>query len=275
MNDFTRTMRQQFDQMLAWTARSQSDVKSCKPYITKRHGNLALHFDHLSVQSEMAMDMPDELVLSYTRVMMSFLLLDPSPKHITMIGLGGGSLAKYCYRHLPKTKITVIEINPDVIALRNEFAIPPDDARFKVLLDDGAAFVSAPDNGLQVLIVDGFDSGGQPAQLGSQRFYDDCFASLANNGSLVVNLWGSNPNYNEYLARIKNSFSGRVAVVVAKDGLNKIVLAVKSAGFEPSATTIRQHANLLSLSHSLNFQAKADKLISAFCGYANRSASTA
>jgi hypothetical protein len=27
------------------------------------------------------------------------------------IGLGGGSLAKFCYRHLPNSRITVVEIN--------------------------------------------------------------------------------------------------------------------------------------------------------------------
>jgi hypothetical protein len=36
-----------------------------------------------------------------------------------LIGLGGGSLVKYCYRNLPGTRIVVIEIDPEVIALRN------------------------------------------------------------------------------------------------------------------------------------------------------------
>lgn len=59
-----------------------------------------------------------------------------------MIGLGGGSLAKYCYRHFPQTEITVIEISPDVIALRNEFAILADDTRFRVLPGDSSHWVT-------------------------------------------------------------------------------------------------------------------------------------
>lgn len=263
MKNIARTMQQQIEKMLGWTAEAQSSVETGKPYLKDYEGILALHFDALSVQSEMCIDLPDKLVLSYTRAMMSFLLFEPSPQCIAMIGLGGGSLAKYCYRYLPQIEITVVEINPDVIALRNEFAIPADDKRFKVLLGDGAEWVTDTARHFDVLMVDGFDAGGLPDQLSSQRFYDDCFASLADNGIMVVNLWGSSAHYNEYLARIHNSFAGRVVVVCADDRFNKIVFAVKNVEFPPSLSTIRHHAKLLCLSHPLNFQAKSNKLIQA------------
>lgn len=47
----------------------------------------------------------------------------------------------------------------------------------------------------------------------TDRLVDDCFASLADNGIMVVNLWGCNLNYNEYLVRIHNSFADSVVVV--------------------------------------------------------------
>lgn len=240
-------------------------IETMKPYLTESDGILSLQFDEWSTQSEMSIDDTDELVIPYTRVIMSFLLLEPSPGHVAMIGLGGGSLAKYCYRYLPGTGITAVEINPGVIALRNEFAIPADDARFRVVLGDGAAWVadSARQSNVQpdVLIVDGFDADGLPAQLSSQRFYDDCFAALADNGIMVVNMWKGYPHYDEYLARISNSFAGNSVIVDAQDGFNHIVLAVKSTAFPPAASTIRHHANLLCQSHPLNFQALANKLV--------------
>lgn len=232
-----------------------------KPYLTERNGILSLHFDEWSIQSEMSIDETDALVIPYTKVIMSFLLLAPSPGHVAMIGLGGGSLAKYCYRHLPGTGITAVEINPGVIALRNEFAIPADDARFRVVLGDGAEWVADATSKPDALIVDGFDADGLPAQLSSQHFYDDCFAALADNGILVVNMWKGYPNYDEYLARISNSFAGNSVVVDAQDGFNHIVLAVKSTAFPPAASTIRHHANLLSELHPLNFQALANMLV--------------
>ncbi|MDO8207493.1 MAG: transferase [Gallionella sp.] len=266
VKNIARAMHQQFDQMLAWTADVTAKPCAGKPYLTEKGGILALNFDVMSVQSEMYIDRPDELVISYTRAMMSFLLLEPAPKRIAMIGLGGGSLAKYCYRYLPSSEIIVVEISPDVIALRNEFAIPADDTRFRVLLGNGAEWVT--DTSLQpdVLIVDGFDTNGLPAQLSCQRFYDDCFASLADNGILVVNLWGGYPHYDEYLARIHTSFADRVVIVDAEDSVNKIVLAVKNSEFPPSSSAIRQHAGTLDTTHPLNFQAKSNKLIKALSG---------
>ncbi|MBI3221495.1 MAG: transferase [Nitrosomonadales bacterium] len=234
-----------------------------KPHLTERDGILALQFDEWSIQSAMSIDGPDELVIPYTRVMMSFLLLAPSPQHIAMIGLGGGSLAKYCYRHLPDSDITVVEINPAVIALRNEFAIPADDARLRVLLGDGAAWVADASTRPDVLIVDGFDADGLPAQLCSQRFYDDCYTLLADNAVMVANLWHGYPQHDEFLARISNSFSGNMLIVDAEDGYNNIVFAVKSTAFPPSASTIRHRAKSLFLSHPLNFQAQANQLIRA------------
>ena len=238
-------------------------IKPTKPYLSELNGILSLQFDEWSIQSEMSIDDTDELVIPYTRVMMSFLLLAPSPKRVAMIGLGGGSVAKYCYRYLPDTEITAVEISPDVIALRNEFAIPKDDARFSVLLGDGALWVVKTESRPDVLIVDGFDAAGLPVQLCSQAFYDDCFAALADNGILVVNIWKGYPRYDEYLLRLNISFGGNTVIMDAGDDLNHIVFAVKNGAFPPSAASIRHHANLLSQSHALNFQAKANRLIRA------------
>ncbi len=234
-----------------------------KPYVTRRGGMLALNFDAMSVQSQMAVDRPDELTISYTRAMMSFLLLEPLPERIAMIGLGGGSMAKYCYRHLPLSQITVVEISPEVIALRDEFYIPPDDARFCVLQQDGARWVRDSRWQPDVLIVDGFDAEGLPQELSSQSFYDDCYAALCDNGVLAVNLWGGYPHFELCLSRLRNSFSGRVLVVDSDDGVNKIVLAVKNSAYPPSRALIRRHARELCCSHPLNFQSKANRLIGA------------
>lgn len=238
-------------------------IKPTKPYLSELNGILSLQFDEWSIQSEMSIDDTDELVIPYTRVMMSFLLLVPTPKHVAMIGLGGGSVAKYCYRYLPDAQVTAVEISADVIALRNEFAIPKDDARFSVLLGDGALWVAETDSRPDVLIVDGFDADGLPAQLCSQAFYDDCYTALADNGILVVNIWKGYPRYDEYLSRLNNSFDGNKIIMDAGDDLNHIVLAVKNGAFPPSAASIRYHANMLTQSHALNFQAKANKLIRA------------
>jgi spermidine synthase len=195
------------------------------PFVLQDGNSRSLHFTMGETQSSMQLDRPDELFVDYTRTMMGFLLLNPTPRRITMIGLGGGSLAKFCHRHLPCAAITVLENNPGVIALRQEFGIPDDDARLRVIADDGAAHLGSVVAAIDVLLVDGFDSSGQPAQLCSQGFYDDCFSALAAGGVLVVNLHTDHPQHELFCQRITRSFRGNAMQVLSRDRSNCVVLA--------------------------------------------------
>ncbi len=76
--------------------------------------------------------------------MMAFLLFNDRPERVLMIGLGGGSLAKFIYHYLPRARTQVVEINPRVVAVaRQFFNVPPDDERFAVIVSDGAEYVRA------------------------------------------------------------------------------------------------------------------------------------
>jgi len=216
---------------------SLDNQEFAKPYVYETPNGKALHFTFAQIQSRMQTQRPHALDLDYTRTMIAVLLFNSEPENLAMIGLGGGSLAKFCHRYLPDTRIEVVEINPHVIALREEFGIPPDDARFKVHRGDGAAYVSAPPDPVDVLMVDGFDSEGQPPALCSQRFYDDCHETLRPGGILVVNLHAWHDDYEVFIDRIHRSFENEVLVVAGTDCSNSIVFACKGAlmpRFNPS-----------------------------------------
>ncbi|MBV8502436.1 MAG: transferase [Paucibacter sp.] len=213
-----------------------------KPYVYETPHSKALHFTISQIQSRMQTNRPDALDLDYTRTMMGVLLFNSRPESLAMIGLGGGSLAKFCHRHLPATRIKVVEINPHVIALRDEFGIPSDDQRFKVRRGDGAAYVQEAPYPVDVLMVDGFDSEGQPPALCSQRFYDDCYDTLQPGGILVVNLHAWHDSYEVFIDRISRSFANEVLVVPGADCSNNIVFASKGTllpRFNPSI--LRKH----------------------------------
>ncbi len=95
-----------------------------RPFIYVTPTSRSLMFSRGEIQSRMWTGDPYALNLEYTRLMMGFLLLNPEPRRIAMVGLGGGSLAKFCYRYLPSARIDVYEINPQVIALRDSFLVP-------------------------------------------------------------------------------------------------------------------------------------------------------
>lgn len=222
-----------------------------KPAIFKNRDTLSLHFDVNTLQSEMRIDNPDDLVLEYTQAMMGFLLFKPEPKRIGMIGLGGGSLPKFCYRFLQKTTIEVAEIDPQVIGLRRAFHIPDDDERLSVRCIDGAEFVREADAWFDVLLVDGFDKSGQPPQLCSQQFYDACHDSLAQDGIMVVNLLAAAPDTEIYVERMRLAFDGETVVIDTLDSLNKIIFACKGKALQADDSTLRRRMRQLKLLHPL------------------------
>lgn len=204
-----------------------------KPFVHQTRSTKSLHFCMAEIQSCMDLAHPDALLLEYTRTMMGFLLFHPMVRRIAMIGLGGGSLAKFCFRHLPLADITVLEINRHVIASRHEFAVPADDERFRVIRTDGARYVRAHEGAFDVLLVDGYDYDGLPGPLSSKRFYDDAFDCLRTGGVMVANLHLGTPDFQLLLARIQRSFNGPPLVAKDADDGNAIVFARKDRALWP------------------------------------------
>jgi spermidine synthase len=220
------------------------DDTHVKPFVYETETKKKLYFSICEIQSSMSLRQPDSLELKYTRTMMGFVLFHPQPSSIGIIGLGGGSLPKFCHRHLPDAHISVVEINPHVIALRKEFQVPADSGRFNIIQGDGADFVRCSPHRFDVLLVDGFDCSGQPAQLASQDFYDGCYGMLTPGGVLVVNLLVDHPHYAQKVERIWRSFSGEILAVEDNDERgNSVVFACKgrplAAGRRPAGQSGR------------------------------------
>lgn len=193
-----------------------------------------LEFTPGDIQSEMLLARPTALVLDYTRAMMAFALFVRHPRHIVMVGLGGGSLLKFCHRHFPQARITVLEVRADVIALRDQFCVPPDDARLRILHLDAADYLRCSAERADVILVDGFDSGGLPAALSSAAFYASCRRVLRPGGVLVANIFTYDPDYVATLQRLRGAFDGRLAWFERIAGNNQILFAVTPA--PPGAT---------------------------------------
>ncbi|MFZ6749968.1 transferase spermidine synthase [Undibacterium sp. Ren11W] len=207
-----------------------------RPFVLDE-GNLRfMYFNQKSVQSAMKINAPDELICGYTSGMMAFLLENPAPQHILMVGLGGGSLVKFCYRYLPDCCITVLEIDADVIALREQFMIPADDARLQVIHTDAVDYLAqadASDMQFDVILLDGFSIEGLVQELNSGAFYASCHAALSEHGCLVVNMWGKRKLLIPALTALRTQFEQNVWWCRSLDSYNLLVFCFKNglAGF--------------------------------------------
>lgn len=232
-----------------------------KPFIQDCGPLRYLHFDLDNVQSVMRHDDPDALCLAYTRKMMAFLLFNSRPRRLLLLGLGGGSLAKFCYRHLPAASITVLEIDPHVLALREEFQVPPDDERFRVMQGDGVAYIARRSAREDVILVDACDRNGVSPTLSSPDVYTNLRRRLAVRGVLVMNICGEESDVESHVARIRGVFGTHIVSLPAKEDGNLIVLGFRSAPPAWDGAELDRHARKLQEQFGLAFPRFARQMV--------------
>jgi len=198
-----------------------------KPFVLEFGKRRYLYLDRDNIQSAMHVQRPDGLSLGYTRTMMAFLLFNAVPSRILMLGLGGGSMAKFCYHRLPSSVITAIEVSADVIALREEFCIPRDDARFRVIHADGAAYLSGKAQRKDVILADACDAVGIAPELDTPEFYQSVWHRLSAAGVFVMNLCGDRSRWHSHLERLRLTFGKSLMTLRTRSDSNVIVFAFK------------------------------------------------
>lgn len=231
-----------------------------KPFVIEEGDLRALYFSRDLTQSAIRLSTPDVLEFAYTRKMMSFLLFVHEPRHILMLGLGGGSLAKYCHRHLSSSRITAIEIDPQVIAFREQFLLPPDDARLRVLLGDAADYLRRCEETADVVMIDAFDRHGFSASVCSRAFYCDVRNVLSPHGVMVANMVGPKSGRAMHLDMIAYIFDGNIISLPIKDDGNYLVFAFRDALFEPRWRWIEKQAQAMEKRFGLDFPSFATTL---------------
>jgi spermidine synthase len=144
---------------------------------------------------------------------------------------------------LPGANQTVVEIDPDVIALRQDFHVPNDNYRFQVIRGNGAQFVANGTESICLLMADGFVEDAIPEELCDIKFYRACHDALIWGGHAVFNLHLGR-TYAKTLAKILEVFAGNVVAVPEREGSNVIVFARKGQPLTAAdPTTFRRPAS--------------------------------
>ncbi|MDO5639916.1 MAG: polyamine aminopropyltransferase [Neisseria sp.] len=220
-------------------------------------GNIrSLHLGSPTIQSSMNLDHPAELVLSYSRAMMGWLLFaDEKPRHITQIGLGGGSFARWIDAYLPETRQTAIDINPQVINVaRSLFELPFEDERFEIIEADGAEYIKTLRGSTDVILVDGFDGEQIIDALVSEPFFLDCRHALSPSGIFVTNWWSGDKRYQSFVERLLEVFEGRVLELPAESHGNMAVFAFQNSPKEQHLDKLKKRADKLGELYDLDFK---------------------
>ena len=231
-----------------------------KPFVIEEDDSRSLYFSRELTQSGMRLSDPYALEFAYTRKMMSFLLFVHQPRQILMLGLGGGSLAKYCHRHLPSTRTTVLEIDPHILAFRDQFLVPPDDERLRVVLGDAAEYLHHCQENPDVVMIDAFDRDGFSASVCTRAFNLDVRDALTPQGVMVANLVGSKARRAAHLEMIADAFGGNIIVLPVENDGNYLVFAFRDGTFEPRWRWIEGQARAMQKRYGLDFPKFAARL---------------
>jgi len=226
--------------------------------VRERGGLRTLHLGSDIVQSAMRIDKPDALELSYTRAMMGFLLFRPPPRRLTLIGLGGGSLAKFVYHHMPETRSTAIELDAGVIEVaRIYFGLPDECSRLRLVVGDGSQYVETAKSEADVLLVDAYDGETLAASLATETFYQAARRALAPRGVFAMNLWSNDRLFDRNLRRIEHAFDGACLCLPAERPGNVVVLAFETLPYAQHFrwSHLYEHAKLLERRFGLEFSA--------------------
>ena len=196
--------------------------------IVEEGGVRVLQIGGNAIQSAMRLAEPDRIELDYVRAMMVFLLFRPGPREVLMVGLGGGSMARFIHQRMPQTRVTVVEIDPGVVtAARRYFHFPEEDSRLEIVIGDGAEAVPQRPASCDVLVVDGFVNGNPAKDLCTRSFYDSAFAALRPGGVLVANFMSDDKRIETYCRRIEESFGRNPTLLLAEEEDNIIAFALR------------------------------------------------
>jgi spermidine synthase len=240
-------------------------------HITDQDGLRTLHLGGDAIQSAQRLDDPDALELEYTRAMMGFLLFRPQPRDVCLVGLGGGSMARFLLRYRTDCRLTAVELHPEVVeAARRHFGLP-DDPHLSVVVGDGAAHVAkAPPGSQDVVLVDGYGPEGIAPELASAAFYRACRDLLRPGGVAVFNLWGSDRTYADYTQRADRAFAGHTLQLPCATKANVALLAFRPPLPDTSFATLATRAEQLQADMGMDFE---DFLVR--MGYCNPCSETA
>ncbi len=190
-----------------------------------------LYFGSRARQSSMLLRDPLALPLGYTRSMLAALLFCPQPARILLIGLGGGSQARFLLHHFPLCRLDCVEARASVVEVARRYFALPDEPRLRIQVDDGAAFIKrSPVRHYDLILVDAFDADGVHESVSSRAFYADCHAALNSGGVMAVNLWVTpKAPYKTLLADMQAGFAGQILQLPVERHANLVALGLTTA----------------------------------------------
>lgn len=200
------------------------------------------------VQSAIRLDAPHALELEYVQQMTAWLLYLHAPTEIALLGLGGGSLARWNLRHLRQSRLVAVEHNPAVIlAAKSMFGLPAEGPRFEIVAQDALKWAqTARPASFGVVQVDLYDSEADGPVLDSVDFYRAIRGLLPDSGGIVsVNLFGRPQSLKKSVSHLNVAFDSRIRLLSPSRAGNRVALCFHGPSFQVDHGLLSKRASWL------------------------------
>jgi spermidine synthase len=191
-------------------------------------------------QTCMALADRDRLVFDYTRMMMAALYLNPAPRRVLIIGLGGGTLPGALQKVLPDAVIDAVEIDPAVVRVAAKYFGFVPGRQTGVFEEDGRVFVKRMRKQrvrYDLVLLDAFDHEYIPEHLLTREFLLEVRGLLSAGGVLAANTFAGSRLYHFESATYFSAFGefyrlkqGNRVILVRLGGLPDRDELVRNAG---------------------------------------------
>ncbi|MEO5348523.1 MAG: hypothetical protein H7836_02610, partial [Magnetococcus sp. YQC-3] len=190
----------------------------------------SLYFDSPLIQSRMDLNHPLRVVSPYIQHMLAALLFNMHPRQVLLIGLGGGTLAKFVLHYLPACHLEAVDCHPAMASIAHQFFFLPTEDRLTLHCAEGEAFV-AKRVGQPVpydwILVDAFDHAGLVEQVRSAAFLSQLGSLLSDDGVLIFNLFRSQADLHQATLRTLVASFPKTILRLPVPGSNEIIFCLQ------------------------------------------------
>jgi len=194
----------------------EGDVR-CMRFETRRR--------QITNQACMDLKNKDRLVFEYAHGALAAYAIQPKPKRILVLGLGGGTLSNVLHEMSPEAEIVNVDIDPVVVKLARQYFDYKEDDRVRTEIKDGRVFIKRAilkKEKYDWIILDAFNGDYIPEHLMTKEFLAETKSLLSEGGVLSANTFSNSLLYDYESATYQNVF-GKLHIFKAPTKGNRVV----------------------------------------------------
>lgn len=158
------------------------------------------------VQSAVTLGKPDELLFWYTKEM-ARLTTEVQPKSVLLLGGGALTLPQYLSKKLPAAQIDVVEIDPGLKEISEEYFEYKNPSNVQLIFDDARHFLNRNKKKYDVILVDVYGDTAIPFQLSTSEYVERLKQSLSGDGVVIANVIGGDiPECQDVIDRLSAAY---------------------------------------------------------------------